>query len=230
MVEDIASLARRLEGLVARLLEANGYRVLRTPASPDFGTDIAALSPDGEGTFAVEVKLYRSSKIETRVLRNAAAQIAHVKKETGSKGMLVATTTFDDRDRKLLRNIGIDEAWDISEIRKRASVDADLAADFEKLFRDAELRYASSATERESSLSSEVGSAQNGEQLALMLQGTTAGAADARRFETLCQECIQYLFGEHFGQFQAQNRVEQGFQIMDLIARLTPKDTGAFWL
>jgi len=126
--------------------------------------------------------------------------------------MLVATTTFDDRDRKLLRNIGVDEVWDISEIRRRASVDADLAADLEKLFRDAELRYASSATDEESNLSSEIGSAQTGDQLALMLQATTAGAADARRFETLCQDCIQYLFGEHFGQFQAQNRSNRAFR------------------
>ncbi len=234
MAENIASLASRLESLCKRILEANGYHIVSAKgARLEHQADIIALEARNKQQIVIEVKLYRSPKVDRSVLRNAAAQVIRLKNSYGAKGMIVVTVPLDQADLKLLRHIGVDEVWDISEIRKHANVDIALSTELERLFRDAELQYANLPTvplAESADQSSLQLDEQNGEKLIQQLQRTTAGTADARKFEGLCCECIQYLFGEHFGQLQPQKRVEHGFQCMDLIARLTPSETGSFWL
>jgi hypothetical protein len=235
MSEHIIALAKRLELLCKRILEANGYQVVSTNeyARVDSGADIVALEPDTKLQIAIEVKLYRSPRIDRQVLRNAAIQIVHLKRALATKGMFIATTTLDESDRRLLRNIGVDEYWDLSELRRRANIDIDLGLELEKLLRDAELKYATSVTALPDIPSQQPPSAEielKGEKLIEKLHGTVPGSADAHKFENICTECIQYLFGQHFGQFHAQKRVEHGFHYMDLVARLIPNNTASFWV
>ena len=228
VAQHIAALGVRLEDLVSKILASSGYSVVRSGPGSDVGADFLASDIATRQTSVVEVRLYRSPKVETRVLRNAAARVARAKKQLGLRGILVATAMFDDRDMRLLRNIGVDEVWDTSELRRRASGDQGLANKLEELLRDIELVYTSPRDPL--AVESPADGGQSGDKLIAKIQATSAGQADAHKFEGICQECIEYLFGEQFGQFHPQHRVEQGFQYMDLIGRLTPRDTAAFWV
>jgi Restriction endonuclease len=233
MAEDTANLASRLEHLCARILEALGYTDVKVvPRGRDAGFDITAVSPEKQST-AVEVKLYRSTRVDRRVLRNAAAALIQLKKLGSLRVILVATTILDEPDQRLLRHIGVDEVWDLSEIRKLASVEQNLGSELELLLRDAELKDLGSppapSGELSFDLTTQVPPEKSGEQLIGKLYATNAGNADAKRFESVCCECITYLFGSHLGQLHPQNRVEQGFQYMDLIARVVPSRTSSFW-
>jgi hypothetical protein len=229
-IQNVITLGTRLAALVARILAASGYSVVRTAGQSDIGADFLISDLKTKETTAVEVKLYRSPKIEPRVLRNAAASIARLKKQLGIRGLLVATTIFDDRDLRLLRNIGVDEVWDVLILRDRASVDPTLARELEQLLRDAELVYTAPSKDTPVQAGPDVAETQMGHELVDRFQTTEAGAGDARKFEGICQESVEYLFGEQFGELHPQHRVEQGFQYMDLIGRLTPGETAAFWL
>jgi hypothetical protein len=234
MINDLASLSKRLESLCERILIASGYRVLSKSDREDPGIDFVVADPKNQEHIAVEVKLYRSPRVERSILRNAGVQIIHYKQTKGVQGMLIATATFDERDLRLLRNIGVDEVWGLHELSAKAEVSAELAAELEQLLRDAELGYAGAPvgveTETAEVLYSLESPQPEGEQLVAKLQSTSVGRSDARSFEDLCSESIKYLFGEHLGQFQHQNRVEDGFHYMDLIVRLSPRETGAFWV
>jgi len=235
MVDNIGGLARQLESLCSRILAANGYQIMITDRSSDSGADIVALQPGSKQEVAVQVKLYRSPRVDRKVLRNAAVQLLQYKQTHGKKALLIVTSTLDERDIKLVQNIGIDEVWDISEISSKANIDSGLASELEKFFHEAELQYASlpGSASIEPDLTEQVdfqSEISDGERLIERLKGTAAGNADSRRFENSCCECIQYLFAEQFGPLHPQNRVEQGFQYMDLIGRLSPRNTGAFWV
>jgi hypothetical protein len=232
MAESLGALAARFEQICERILTAHGYQVRARGemGSPDFLVE----DPNRVQT-AVEVKLYRSWKVEPSILRNAAAQVARYKKKHQTKGMLIATAQFDDRDKKLLTNIGIDEIWDLPELVAKASVAEPLASGLEQLLRDAEIGYSQSLRSFREDPGELLGASRpasktRSEELVEAFQSTLPGPADSRRFESLCCESIKHLFGEHLGQLQEQQRIEQGFQYMDLIARLIPKKTSAFWV
>lgn len=44
---------------------------------------------------------------------------------------------------------------------------------------------------------------------------------DARQFETLCVQALQYCLGEHFGKWHPQSRTENGLSVMDLVGRIS---------
>ena len=231
MVITMSALARRFELVCERLLDASGYRAasLQTPGGPD----ILAEDENGE-RFAVEVKLYRSVHVDRSILRNAAAQLVRYKQRNQTKGMLIASALFDERDQKLLRHIGVDEVWDLSMIANKASGHTELSSELEQLFRDAEIEYARAVIDlpigSDESESRSVPAKTLSEDLIDAFKGTRPGLPDAKTFEDLCSRSIKHLFGEHLGQLQEQHRVEQGLQYMDLIARLIPQQTSAFWL
>jgi hypothetical protein len=232
MINDLPSLSKRLESLCERILIANGYRVLTTDRDPEI--DLLVTKGETEQPIAVEIKLYRSPRVERTILRNAAIQIIHYKMRSGVKGMLIATTILDERDVKLLKNIGVDEVWGLRELSCRAEIDAELADELEQLLRDAGLTYTTVQDGAEEILSYALPSLDDtqpeGERLTLSLRATEIGKAGALQFEKLCSDSVRFLFGEHLGQFQQQAKVEDGFHYMDLIVRLSPKRTGAFWV
>ena len=73
---------------------------------------------------------YRSWKVEHSILRKRRRWFP-IQEKNQTKGMLIATAQFDDRDKKLLTNIGIDEIWDLPQLIEKASVDETLAAELE---------------------------------------------------------------------------------------------------
>jgi phospholipase C len=68
-----------------------------------------------------------------------------------------------------------------------------------------------------------------GPDLIQRLSSTTAGREDSRSFAQLCADSVNYLFGEVLSEPQQQSRIEDGFQIMDLVARVSPRGTLGFW-
>lgn len=200
----------------------------------DGGADFIAKDPASDEQYAVSVKFYRSLRVERAILRNAAVQINRYKLSHGMKSLFVASAILDEADQRLLQNIGIEEIWDLFRVAEKAAADSALANALLRLLRDAESPFANykslwptETAPGEPSIPPEAKA--NGEEILAQLNGTEAGGPDAHKFEQLCCQAIQYLFGEHLGRLHPQNRVEHGFQYMDLLARLTPKETGAFW-
>jgi hypothetical protein len=241
MADNQFSLSIRLEELCEQILALNDYEIVSRSTEAGLAglgqPDFTVLEPNRSKVVLVEVKLYRSPRVDTGVLRNAAAQLYRFKitKYPDAKTLFITTALLDEKGSRLLKNIGIDEAWDIQELVKKAATSAELSERLGHLLRDAGF----GSVDMKSGFSSEIGeieastvgdAAQRGDQLVRQFETTTTGVKDAKRFEQLCVESIDYLFGMHLGRLKPQNRLEKGFQYMDLIARLEPKETGAFWL
>src|SRR5437868_3053381 len=109
MINNLPNLGHRLELLCAEILIANKYLDVTVNKGHEQIGDISATDPLTKERLTVEVKFYRSLKVNRAILRNAAIQIIHWKQATGRKGMFITTAMFDDRDFKLLKHIGIDE-------------------------------------------------------------------------------------------------------------------------
>jgi phospholipase C len=59
---------------------------------------------------------------------------------------------------------------------------------------------------------------------------TLPGRSDASKFGQLCVNSVKYLFGDDLaGQLRPEAKIEDGFQYMDLLARLSPREGAGFW-
>ncbi|RJR28927.1 restriction endonuclease [Candidatus Microgenomates bacterium] len=77
------------ENYVAGLLKFQGFKIWLTPASGDFGVDLIA-SKEGE-TYAVQVKRFKTKKVNRSAVSDAVAGIVHYK---ATKSMVVTNSYF----------------------------------------------------------------------------------------------------------------------------------------
>ena len=67
-----------------------------------------------------------------------------------------------------------------------------------------------------------------GSDLLNSLSAIKAGQKHAVAFENWCEQALRYLFGDQFGIWMGQKKIEKGFHRIDLLARLVP--VHAFWI
>lgn len=67
-----------------------------------------------------------------------------------------------------------------------------------------------------------------GEALITSLTALSPGKKDAKAYETICKDIIDYLFGDDLRDVRSQKRTADGLNIYDLIYRVSPKHP--FWV
>ena len=139
MANNIQELSQRFELICERILIANQYRVVLRQQRG--AVDFVVREPKTEREVAVEVKLYRSLRVDRSVLQNAAVRVAQFKEARGTKALLIGTTLFNKDEVEFLQGLGIDDVWGLLELGQKASKDALLAPQLRQLLRDQQLLF-----------------------------------------------------------------------------------------
>ncbi|MGV0818849.1 hypothetical protein [Martelella sp. AMO21009] len=239
-MKDLQIEQRNLEvewlGIISKLFYEKGYKIVAENDGfvPTYRPDL--IIERGGGKIIVELKLYRSERVSLALMRNAFISLSRsMEIEQANSGILIIPQDISpDRLSKIPPKEGI-EIWDkeklIEEMRPFPHLAQGLAYFFRELRVGAERPpegpdNVSMLGEVEATLP-EVGA---GELLAQKISkippGKEGGAA--LNFEEVCKEALILLFGKDLLGWQAQSKVEMGFQRMDFIARLQPVQS-SFW-
>ena len=130
---------------------------------------------------------------------------------------------------------GPNELWGLDRLINEAHAFPDIAANLAELLRA--LRVGAERPPEASSDIAELGDTPSelppldagtalAKKLEALLPGKKAGAA--QEFEKLCEEALRLLFDKDLLGWRSQSEIEQGFQRVDVIARLQPTQS-AFW-
>jgi hypothetical protein len=233
---EFTNLEQSMIAIVEQILIAEGYQVSSRPeqARRLRGPDIVATPSDGSGHIAVEVKLYRSDRVSTGLLRNAFDQLDRYVLDTGAvAGILVVTTSLVPAQITRLRRPAR-EVWDLSDLTAKVKGNPALAAALFETIKSIQvgtLGSVSLPSELETLVDDDTQPEprKEGEKLAMQLETSTAGRQGkaAQAFEQMCQKALELLYGRDFEGWKAQKAIEKGYQRLDLTARLVP--VSRFW-
>jgi hypothetical protein len=235
---DLADLDRDFILLLKEILHLDGYKTLasETISGPGFARsrpDLIMLNPRGDAKTVIELKLYRAEFAPSVLIEQAIERLRAYKRATmAQEAMLVITVPLTHRQSNRFEISDV-VLWDARMLASKASNHAALAARFFNLMRAAQVgtlgpRVAPTAlTEMmENEPAPEMGA---GDKIAAKLEACPSGNANnaASRFEKLCVEALQHLFGNNFAGWKSQAPVERGYHRMDVVARLVP--SAPFW-
>lgn len=221
---------------LAELFEREGWEVYPNDGGSSGLPDLA-LSQRGVGA-AVELKLVRSSPIASSLIQNATLNLLQIMRSRGAdQGFLVIPQEFGTREKIFFRAVADDAItlWDRDRLINHVRNIPTLARRLSDLLRALQIGAESSAASVAKlavleDIAPEPPPAGEGERLATALEDVEPGSKDgaAQRFEKLCEEALILLFGEELIGWKRQSAIENGYQRVDLIARLQPVRS-AFW-
>jgi hypothetical protein len=236
---DLANLEFEFSAFLQALLEAEGYTILvgRNHPGPGFAhsrPDLVVQSPNSRTRSIVEVKLYRAEHAQSVLIGKAIEQVRAYKAAAKVEGaILVLTAPLNDRQRERFKSTDV-QIWDASKLAKMVRKHDHLAGPFAELMRAVRVGTLgppvtlSALTDLmdEPSPSAIQG---EGEILASKLEACPVGKRGkaASRFESLCMEALQLLYGQDFAGWKQQAPVERGYHRIDVVARLVP--VTQFW-
>ncbi len=221
--------------LLAALFEKQGFTIVsgndRICSRP--APDLLIMGED-EGV-VVELKLHRSERVPLALVRNAFAQLDRMLGMTSAKrGILIIPQPLVESHYMTVQS-GQHELWDLDRLIDAARPFPEIAADLAELLRA--LRVGAERPPEGSAAITELGEITTelpplgaGTRLAEQLEALPAGRKDgaAQKFEHLCEAALRLLFDKDLLSWRSQSDIEQGFQRVDVIARLQPT-TSAFW-
>ena len=223
--------------LLAKLFERLGYDIV--PSTKKTPTE-RWLEPDmelnnGKKTI-VELKVHRSPRVPVALIRNAVVQLDEMLDRTGSqRGILVIPQPLIESHYDAVRSAR-QELWDANKLIAEARPYPEIATLLGELLRELQLG-AELAPETAAifdaiwdTTATELPPVGEGNKLATQLEAVPLGNKEgaAKLFEKLCEAALQLLFKENFLGWRSQSEIEQGFQRVDVIARLQPTQS-AFW-
>lgn len=244
----------RFVAFVGAVFTSHGFVVERGIVGADNGADLIARR--GEESLIIEVKAYRSSGISFSSLRNAALQLkASQSRLKGSSALLATNVTVrPEFQHRLLMEFGV-AVYGRLELMALVMQSPRLQSEFDLLLREMFTFEVNSGRDVNSSESSEgpTGERQNevfdddgesgdphaqgssetidsrrGAALCQRLRQIIPGRAQAADFESICEESLKYLFGDHLVGWNRQSPTVTGLHIFDLIARISSENS--FWL
>lgn len=197
--------------------------------------DLTVLPPRSDDPIAVELKLHRSDQVPIALLRNASDLLDRMVQEgAAARGLLIITQPVQksDWDRAVTSD---HELWDLEILAEQARQFPDLWNDFVELVRTTQVGtlWTPSIPSAISELANEMSDIPElgtGSRLANQLEASRAGRNEraAQHFEELCQQSLELIYGNDFAGWKKQASIEDGYQRLDLIARLVP-ERGSFW-
>jgi Restriction endonuclease len=183
----------------------------------------------------VELKVHRSPRVPVALIRNAVVQLDQMLDAANAqKGILIIPQPLVESHYNAVRSQR-QELWDANRLISEASPHPDIAAHIIELLR--ELRLGAELAPEASGLfdaaldtSRELPPLGEGGKLADELEKTDPGnkLGSAKQFERVCELALKLLFNDSFLGWRSQSAIEQGYQRVDVIARLQPAQS-AFW-
>jgi hypothetical protein len=230
--------ARDFEKIVHDILVANGFAVT-TPhhRGPDLQFDFTASL--GQTTFAVEVKYYRTARLQTALIRAAALSLTEAIPRYGIlRGMLVVSCTIGpDLLRELEHTLGL-TLVDRNMLLTWATRDPDLLDRLSALLERAEPLDRRPEVDR--SVEQTVAAApvveeapketkrdRRGIALCDQLHDMKPGRAQWARYESHCAAILQHLFPNDLRGWHRQTRTDDGLNRFDFVCRI--QETTEFW-
>ena len=221
--------------LLAALFEKKGFVVVTRadPLRPRPAPDLA-IEGDGEAII-VELKLHRSERVPLALVRNAFAQLDRTIEVTRARrGILIIPQRLVESHYVLVQR-GPHELWGLDRLIDEARAFPEITANLAELLRALRVG-AERPPEGPSDIAELVETPAElpplgagtalAEELEALPPGKKSGAA--QKFEKLCEQALRLLFDKDFLGWRSQSDIEQGFQRVDVIARLQPTQS-AFW-
>jgi len=221
--------------LLAALFEKQGFvAISRDDRSSSRPAPDLVIEADG-GSIIVELKLHRSERVPLALVRNAFAQLDRMVRVAGAqRGILIIPQRLVKSHYMAVQQEP-HELWGLDRLIKEAHAFPEIAADLGELLRA--LRVGAERPPEGSSDITELGDTPAelpplgagtalAEKLEVLPPGKKNGAA--HKFEKLCEEALRLLFDKDLLGWRSQSDIEQGFQRVDVIARLQPAQS-AFW-
>lgn len=230
---------RRFEDLCAAILADAGFEVEREVETSRRGTrvDIVATLPDDEPRL-IEVKYSTLPSVSLGQLRDWAARVAGTYGAGDSPPPVLIVSAKADPARRDWAETEYDiEIWDRPRLREMATPKR--LQELDGFFAEHDRTLGSSTL---ITRSPEVETAEpdftaapapetpklpEGPDLIQRLQAIAPGKGSAGDYELLCQEIIQYLFGDWLLDPRRQQRTEDGLNILDIVYRVDPRHH--FW-
>jgi hypothetical protein len=237
------------------LLRRRGYEIIHgsklSPGTAGQAQDVDFIVKRGTAgnRFVVEAKLYRSRNVDRTTLSNAILSLRkHMRLHGCPRGLLIAPVNMPSNlttDKKI-------KIWGLKELQEKSAL-VGVSSVFDRFLEHAASERSSDVTLSQmiDSLNNQFGSvfgestparesfseivaeqAQNlGANILAELNDSVSGrGAAAVTFENICTNALKYLFDEDFEGWHPQNRVEDGFHINDLVARLCSQNDVWMWI
>ncbi|MET4455453.1 hypothetical protein [Bradyrhizobium sp. RT3b] len=246
--------ALEFERLCGNLLREAGYHVEEevsayTSHKQALRFDIVATL--GDTKRFIDVKWTRNNPVTLKQLRDWSANLASAIRfysaglltntVDGSSmsqiGILIVSGMVDSSHREWLESEFLIEVWDRARIMTLTEVRENLRRDFTEAFRTLDSLHADLISARKQKSADQpaglheperaFGGYNRGSDLISQLRSISPGRADAYRYEKLCVEIVEYLFGAHLLDARPQMRVEDGLNVLDLVYRVNPAHL--FW-
>lgn len=200
------------ELLIGLLLKAEGYEIVKIPASngPQVGADYEAISPEQTYLF-VEVKHFRRP-IPSSALERFLGDIERSKKtKPSSKGLLVTSSGLTTGAAHLLQARPHIHLWDGQILSNLLAKHPDIA-----LHADQAASAREDFFKLKGSLITGIADSKRLD-LVRRLRRTPPGKESWRAFESICVEILSLLFMPALGAPEIQNRSDDGLDIIDAI-------------
>ncbi|MDO5897899.1 restriction endonuclease [Agrobacterium sp. Azo12] len=221
--------------LVLQLLIKMGYDVTReqemlgelTGPQPDISAS------NIETTLYAEVKWASSPNIPLKLIRDWAAQTARFSR-SGKRAVLISSGRIAPSRKKWAEREFKIEIWDREYLLEKSS-DHQLSDEFLTFFDEVtnlklpESLPATDASDTQLSdqIPEDAPDFPKGQQLADQLSGINTGNANSADFERICEEILDYLFGDSLTDARRQSRLDDGLSILDIVYRV--KTQTPFW-
>lgn len=238
------NVSSKFEDIVGKIIHALGFDVdLRThrpygPRAHFREIDILARNSDGV-VLPVEVKLTVREQVALSQLRDASSQTANMKDiAINTRPLLVYGAYIDPARRVWAEEEFRIEIWDRELLLQKAGPVFD---ELNKFFTNVDKKRAQLSPPavvttppptmefmRSDQEPSDPQPEPPGEALIASLTALPPGKKDAKAYETICKDIIDYLFGDDLRDVRSQKRTADGLNIYDLIYRVSPKHP--FWV
>lgn len=226
-----------IETFLKRLFEAHGFTVETDGSHLDQGFDLKLRAPSGRAS-VVEIKLYRTKRVDFDTLSRAISQVEIFAAQAGvHDGVLVITSQLSRTDR-MTADVAAPNVLvlDHDALTGLAAVSEPLALELQKILRDVliapitidpsnPILVNTLAQIKKPLLGAQVRTpprARNnrGELLCQELDAISTGKPGWKQFEAKATEALKYAFEGHIAQWRAQKSTTTALHRFDLIGRI----------
>lgn len=232
---DLMNLEARWLGFLRSLFEREGYQVAE-PEETHQQPDLTLAHEKVEAI--VELKLHRSSRVPLALLRNACIVLRRqIDYQNVERGILIIPQRLERSHYLRVQQGAKDpvELWGLDQLLEKVAPYPTLSSELAEL-----LRALRVGAERQPEGPPELAELRDtdedlpptnaGTKLADQIDALPPGKLNGadKKFESLCGQALELLFGGNLLGWRSQSEIENGFQRVDVIARLQPTQS-AFW-
>jgi hypothetical protein len=222
------------EDLILNILEKNNFKALDESLKENSEFDL--LAEFGNERWAIEIKYYRSARVQPSLIENAASRLLKSGLNANvQKGMLIVSCIIQAGLREVLEEKFQITFVDQVDLRNWCNLYPELEEKLDALleFNPSELhalhpkRDDPTKSSKPLKALSEHSYDTRGTELCMKLTGIKKGRGFWQDYETLCEEILKYLFPNDLLGWHSQRGTDDGLNRFDYVCRVRP--TTEFW-